>query len=115
LYRHGLCCWFLDRYFVGGQMITVEIKGYVYYRQMDWDDTGTFIISQYPPEIMIDSNHKFIIERHVFVEVPEIVDMRQVKINALQEEKQKIEAEFAAKVTQINRKINELLAIENQI
>jgi hypothetical protein len=95
-------------------MKTVGINGYVYFKQYDWEEEGSFVISQYPPEVGSSPNEKFIKSEMFFVQVPENIDMREVKLAALQEEKTKIEAEFAAKVTQINRKINELLAIENQ-
>ena len=71
------------------------------------------MISEYPRDITEDANRKFISEEKFFVAVPDHVDMRQAKIDALNAEKKRVEAEFAAKVTQINRKINELLAIEN--
>lgn len=94
-------------------MKTVELTGYIYFSQYDWEPQGRFVISEYPRDITEDENKKFISEEKFIVTVPDYVDMRQAKIDALNAEKKRVEAEFAAKVTQINRKINELLAIEN--
>jgi hypothetical protein len=95
-------------------MKTVEVTGYIYFCQHDWDPDGKFVISQYPQNIGEDEDRKFIREQVFSIEVPDHVDMTGQKLKALQEEKKRIEAEFGARVTQINRKINELLAIENQ-
>lgn len=113
LHRDGFCRWFLDSSVMGYKMKTVEITGYVYFCQYDWEPEGQFVISQYPKDISEDENRKFISEVLVRCEVPDHVDMKQAKIDGLNAEKKKLEAEFAARVTQINRKINELLAIEN--
>lgn len=94
-------------------MKTVELTGYIYFSQYDWERQGRFVISEYPRDITEDENRKFISEEKFVVTVPDYVDMKQTKIDALNAEKKRVEAEFAAKVTQINRKINELLAIEN--
>jgi len=95
-------------------MKTVEVTGYIYFIEYDWSPEGIFVISQYPKDIGEDECRKFIREQVFSIEVPDHADMRGQKLKALEEEKKRIEAEFAAKVTQINRKINELLAIENQ-
>jgi hypothetical protein len=113
LHRHGFCCWLLDSSVVGRKMKTVELTGYIYFSQYDWERQGRFVISEYPRDITEDENRKFISEEKFVVTVPDYVDMKQTKIDALNAEKKRVEAEFAAKVTQINRKINELLAIEN--
>ena len=47
--------------------------------------------------------------------VPDDFDPRPGKIAALEAKKQELRAEFAAKVTEIERKISELLAITNEV
>ena len=95
-------------------MKTIEITGYIYFQQYDWDKKGNFVISQYPKDVAEDQGRKFIKEQIFVVEVPENVDMRQTKVEALEKQRKKIQSEFTVRVNEINRKINELLAIENE-
>jgi hypothetical protein len=48
----------------------------------------------------------------VEAEVPDSFDMRSAQVKAKQEELQKVRAEFGAKVTQLQRELAELQAIE---
>jgi hypothetical protein len=48
----------------------------------------------------------------VEAEVPDAFDMRSAQVKAKQEELQKVRAEFGAKVTQLQRELAELQAIE---
>jgi hypothetical protein len=54
----------------------------------------------------------FVSEQTVTVEVPVDFDYRPALIKALEAEKEKARADFAARVTSLDRRINELLAIE---
>ena len=51
-------------------------------------------------------------QKEVSFEILEEPDHRQLKINALEAEKAKLEGEFTARITEIQRQINECLAIE---
>jgi hypothetical protein len=48
----------------------------------------------------------------VEVEVPDSFDMRAAKVKAKQDELTKVRAEFTARVTQLQRELNELQALE---
>ena len=51
----------------------------------------------------------------VTFEVPDDFDPRPAKVAALEAKKQEIRAKFAAAVTDIDRRISELLAITNEV
>lgn len=51
----------------------------------------------------------------VCVELPEPQDVRQIKLRHIDIEEQKARAAFAARVTQLQRERQELLAIENTV
>lgn len=64
-----------------------------------------------------DSDHYkdlIVVREHSFeIEVPDNYDPREQMLANLRAAKEKARAEFAAKVTEYDRRINELLAIEN--
>ena len=55
---------------------------------------------------------KAIAQTEVTFEIPEEPDPRQLKLDALQTQKTKLEGDFQARITEIQRQINECLAIE---
>jgi hypothetical protein len=64
--------------------------------------------------VKVDENERrfFVSEQTVEVEVPDNFDPRAKQIAALEERKREMTAKFQAAVTEINRRISELQAIE---
>lgn len=90
----------------------VEIKGWIlfghYEHEAKWGEKPYFTFKAF------DSVEGFVtVREHSFmVEVPDDFDPRPQMVEKLREEKRKVEAEFHARVTQINAQIQSLLAIE---
>lgn len=90
----------------------VEIKGYVLFGQYEhearWGGKPYFTFKDYDP------SEGFVVVREetLTLEVPEEFDPRPQMVEKLEAEKKRIEAEFQARVTQINAQIQSLLAIE---
>lgn len=58
-------------------------------------------------------NHKALTAHTISFELPDGFDPRADQLARLKEQKQKLHAEFAAAVTEIDARINKLLAISN--
>jgi len=88
----------------------VTIKGYITCQQYAWDDKPTFSFYSFDPT-SYDSSTVKVMEHEFEVEVPDNFDPRPGQVAALEAKKKEIQAEFAAKVKQIEDQINSLLAI----
>ena len=92
----------------------VQIEAYVCYREpYAWmpDDHG-FVITSYDPSGFSDTGIVLVDKRSIEVEVPDNFDPRPEMVKSLEREKELAKAEFAKKVMEIDRRINELLALE---
>lgn len=88
----------------------VTIKGYITCTQYAWDDKPSFSFYSFDPT-GYDSSTVKVMEHEFEVEVPDNFDPRPGQVAALEAKKKEIQAEFAAKVKQIEDQINSLLAI----
>jgi hypothetical protein len=88
----------------------ITIKGYVTCTQYQWDVKPTFSFYGFDPTEYDKSTVK-VMEHEFEVEVPDNFDPRPGQVAALEAKKKEIQAEFAAKVKQIEDQINSLLAI----
>ena len=89
----------------------VTIKGYITCQQYAWDDKPVFSFYSFDPTSYDTSTVK-VMEHSFEVEVPDNFDPRPGQVAALKAKKEKVQAEFAAKVKEIDEQINSLLAIE---
>lgn len=94
---------------------TVTIDGFIVhdYFRARWPKDyphGPFVFQVYKP--MKDSKDVLVQEHSITVEVPADFDPRPGMVEALEAQKAKARAEFAALVVSLDRQINELLAIE---
>jgi hypothetical protein len=60
-----------------------------------------------------DSSYIFVGTAEVTFEVPDNFDPRPQQVKALEEKRRELQAQFAAAVTEINRQISQLQAIEH--
>lgn len=90
----------------------VEIKGYIVFGQHDYEqrcgEKPYFTFKDYEPS----EGFVTVREHEITVDVPDEFDPRPQMVEKLEAEKKRIEAEFYAKITQINGQIQSLLAIE---
>lgn len=90
----------------------VNLKGWILFGQYEhearWGEKPYFVFKGYE-----DLEGFVNVQEHSFtVEVPDDFDPRPQMVQKLEAEKRKVEAEFHARVTQINAQIQSLLAIE---
>lgn len=88
----------------------VTIKGYITCQQYSWEEKPTFSFYSFDPS-QYDSTTVKVMEHEFEVEVPDNFDPRPGQVAALKAQKELIQAEFAAKVKEIDDRINSLLAI----
>ena len=89
------------------------LKGFLYHSQYSWQSDDEAEIRWHTSEKLGDEHYTLIGPHNFEVNIPSDFDVRSAKVANLRELKQSVQAEFAARVTEIDRKINELLAIEN--
>ena len=90
-------------------MATKTFTMHLYYGEL-YRDQGGFVL--FSSANMADRWNAYVGPVTVEVEVPDNFDPRAAQVKALQEEERKVRAAFAAKITEIQARINELQAIE---
>ena len=90
----------------------VTIKGFITYKKDDWRDGDDYHFNKYD---MSEHGYVTVMPHEIVVEVPDDFDPRPKQVAALIAEKQKARAEFLARVTEIDRQIQSLLAIEHEV
>jgi hypothetical protein len=89
-----------------------QIKGYVVYRTAEYyADDERFHWTRYDPRHG-DSKDVFVCEQTIEIEVPEKFDPRPAQVAQLVATKEEARKQFAALCTEIDRRINQLLALE---
>ena len=90
----------------------VTIKGFINYKKDGWYDGDDYLFNKYD---MSEHGYVTVMPHEIAVEVPDDFDPRPHQVAALEAEKQKARAEFQARVTEIDRQIQSLLAIEHEV
>jgi hypothetical protein len=96
-------------------MSTHTIKGHLYFQQTKYMKTPKFVFSEHDMrswEHDILDGRVWIREESFTVEVPDNFDPRPGMVASLRAEKKRTQALFAAKVKEIDDRINSLLALE---
>lgn len=92
-------------------MQTIEIKGAIYAYRMHFGDSLIFMF--HTSDIGLDG--WFHVCDHTIVsELPAQFDARAAEVAALEHERDKVRAEMTKRITEINERIQSLLAIEHQ-
>lgn len=87
------------------------IKVFVVAEQYPWDDEPRFSCLGFDPrECGLDS-YVVVCQTSFDAEIPDDFDMRPHQVAALEKKKREVQAEFAAKVKELDDEINSLLAI----
>ena len=90
----------------------VTIKGVISYKKDGWCEGNDYHFYKYD---MSEHGYVTVMPHEIDVEVPDDFDPRPQQVAALEAEKQKASAEFHARVTEIDRQIQSLLAIEHEV
>ena len=95
----------------------VTVKGFVFWKK-GYQEESVFELLPWDCREWGETNRGgrvFVKEHTTEIEVPDDFDPRQQQVAALEAEKQKARAEFHARVTEIDRQIQSLLAIEHEV
>lgn len=90
-------------------------KIWVYATRYKWQDSNEVnfgILAHNPGDNFEDAEHQIIGEQEITYEIPDNYDFNSGVIANLQKQKQRLMADFQARITEIERQIQEHLAIE---
>lgn len=86
------------------------INGFIF-GQKNWDDSITYCF--WNSDITDVLSGYFMVCEHSFeVDIPDSFDITKAELASLEKQKDKVRAEFARRVAEIDNKINSLLSIE---
>ena len=91
------------------------IKGYITSTQYSLHSKPTIDFATYKPRAEYSPNTVIVAEHEFEVDVPDDFDPRPSMVDSLKEQKRLARAEFAKKVTEIDQRIQSLLAIEHVV
>jgi hypothetical protein len=83
---------------------------HVHFVKYSWETEGRFEAMSY--KIRDDTNYAYVGLQEIEIDVPENFDPRPAQIAVLEAKKQQVMADFQKSVTDINRRISELNALE---
>jgi hypothetical protein len=93
------------------------INGFITYRAPRWKDAKpevSFLTYDPTDYDKTDDNPRIVVREHSFeIEIPDDFDPRPKMVAALVAAKEKARADFAAQCVAYDRRINELLALDN--
>lgn len=93
---------------------TITIKGGVYLDSRDsHTEGGRFVF--FTGEAKSWDAYVLVTPHELVFDIPDGFDPRGDLVKALEEQKRKLQAEFTARVTEINAQIGKLLAITNEV
>lgn len=87
------------------------IKAFVVAQQYAWQDKPEFSVLGFDPRECGLNEYAVVCQTSFDVDIPDDFDIRPQQIAALEKRKQEVQAEFAAKVKELDDRINSLLAI----
>lgn len=83
---------------------------YIHFTKFSWQNQGRFEVFSY--ELTNDENHAYVGSQEIELNVPDNYDPRPAQIAALEQQKQKVMADYQKSVTDINDRISKLTALE---
>lgn len=87
------------------------ITAFVVANQEPWDDAPRFSPLGFDPREHGLDNYVVVAETAFDVDIPDDFDIRPHQVAALEKKKREVQAQFAAKVKELDDRINSLLAI----
>ena len=88
----------------------IKLTASIHFVKYSWEDKGEFQIYSCK---MSDAEHRtYVGDQEIEIEIPDNYDPRAQQIAALEQELKGIMADYQKSVTDINRRISELQAIE---
>lgn len=92
-------------------MATITLKGFIFASQKEWQAEPEYSFATYERDLYLKELVR-VCPHEFTVDIPEDFDVRPGLVANLERQKQKLMADFQARVTEINGQIRSLLAIE---
>jgi hypothetical protein len=90
--------------------VKIKTTVHIHFVKYSWETEGRFEAMSY--KIRDDTNYAYVGLQEIEIDVPENFDPRPAQIAVLEAKKQQVMADFQKSVTDINRRISELNALE---
>ena len=83
---------------------------HVHYQKYAWQEKGEYRLASF--KLDDSAERTYVSEQEIEIDIPEDYDPRAQQVAALEALKQKVMADYHKSVTEINDRINKLLALE---
>ena len=88
----------------------IKTTAHVHYQKYAWQEKGEYRLASF--KLDDSAERTYVSEQEIEIDIPEDYDPRAQQIAALEALKQKVMADYHKSVTEINDRINKLLALE---
>ena len=88
----------------------IKTTAHVHYQKYAWQEKGEYRLASF--KLDDSAERTYIGEQEIEIDVPEDYDPRAQQVAALEALKQKVMADYHKSVTEINDRINKILALE---
>ena len=88
----------------------IKTIAHVHYQKYAWQEKGEYRLASF--KLDDSAERTYVSEQEIEIDIPEDYDPRAQQIAALEALKQKVMADYHKSVTEINDRINKLLALE---
>jgi hypothetical protein len=90
--------------------VKIKTTVHIHFVKYSWETEGRFEAMSY--QIKDDTNYSYVGPQQIEVDVPDHFDPRPAQIAVLEAKKQQVMADFQKAVTEINKRISKLQALE---
>ena len=88
----------------------IKTTAHIYYQKYSWEEKGEFRVASCKLD---DYEYRtYVGSQEIEIDIPDNYDPRAQQVAALEKQKQKVMADYQKSVTEINERINKLLALE---
>ena len=88
----------------------IKTIAHVHYQKYAWQEKGEYRLASF--KLDDSAERTYVSEQEIEIDIPEDYDPRAQQVAALEALKQKVMADYHKSVTEINDRINKLLALE---
>ena len=87
----------------------IKTTAHVHYQKYAWQEKGEYRLASF--KLDDSAERTYVSEQEIEIDIPEDYDPRAQQVAALEALKQKVMADYHKSVTEINDRINKLLAL----
>ena len=88
----------------------IKTTAHIHYQKYAWQEKGEYRLASF--KLDDSAERTYVSEQEIEIDIPEDYDPRAQQVAALEALKQKVMADYHKSVTEINDRINKILALE---